>query len=195
MLQSTEQLWQDRWNHFLEPLTEHTREMPEYPAGWSRLPRQKLHLKNPQNFAAVVVGAADSKALNSWGVQLQRVDHWPEAGTWFRRALLLNPDNLSAQINALYNERCVKGDRTRLDSASIRREFSAIFAKYPGLYAVISEGGPIDEPTFLLNIGRILLDAGCARQAAADFLRSAELAPDWPSPTLWLAQSSIQLGA
>jgi tetratricopeptide (TPR) repeat protein len=59
---------------------------------------------------------------------------------------------------------------------------------------VLRVNGPVDEPSFLLRTGRWSLAGGNNRQAAAAFARCAELAPDWNTPRLWLAQSLIQLG-
>ena len=39
----------------------------------------------------------------------------------------------------------------------------------------------------------MLIDAGLLRQSAAEFARSAELAPDWAAPRLWLAQTGMEL--
>ncbi len=58
---------------------------------------------------------------------------------------------------------------------------------------ILARDGSADEPTFLLRSGRIQQAAGNSRQAAADFARCAELAPDWTPPKTWLAQSCLDL--
>jgi hypothetical protein len=53
---------------------------------------------------AELLGRHYSRALNYWGVQLQRENRLEEAHTWFESAQKLNPDNVAAVVNAKFNE-------------------------------------------------------------------------------------------
>jgi tetratricopeptide (TPR) repeat protein len=135
-----------------------------------------------------------SKSLDDWAVQLQRLGRWQEAGRWFRRALDLNPDNLAARINVIFNERCRRGDTNRLGAAAVELEFRDLFARLGDWMEILSADGPVDEPTFLFRTSRLMLLAGHNRQAVAGFVRCVELAPDWMAPRLWLARGHLRLG-
>ena len=188
-----EQIWQQRWTNSLQKLAEHTKDHPKYPPGVGRTVRIGLHLAAEPNLTARFVGAAYSKRLNYWGVQRQRLPRTLEAEQWFGRALALNPENLTAHINLEYAERCQRGDRARLNVVSVENEFSDLFAKRKDWRATLSADGPVDEPSFLFRTGRVLLAQGGLRQAIEAFARSAELAPQWTAPKLWLAQTYVQL--
>ena len=193
VLSTNEQFWQNCWSQDLHGLAERTKEQRKYPPGTSRALRASLFLATERNATLSFAGATYSKRLNDWGVQMQRLGHGSEAESWFRRALELNPENLTAHINLKYAERCDHGDKTRLDPAAVQNEFSELFAKHNNWHGIVQANGPVDEPSFLFRSGRLLLSSGNGRQAVAEFTRCAELAPDWPTPKLWLAQSHIQL--
>ena len=188
-----EHVWQERWTDFLQKMAEQTKEKPKYPPGMGRALRVALHLASKPNPTTSFIGAAYSKRLNYWGVQQQRRGRAQEAEQWFGRALALNPANLTAHINLEYAERCRRGDRTRLNVVSIENQYSELFAKHSDWRAIVIANGPVDEPSFLFRTGRVLLAQGFLRQAIPVFARSAELAPDWPAPKLWLAQTYVQL--
>lgn len=80
----------------------------------------------------------------------------------------------------------------RLNPAAVQKQFAEIFARHNDWREVLSDFGPVDEPTFLFRTGRAFLANGNTRLAASAFQRSANLAPDWPPPKLWLAQSLIE---
>ena len=139
------------------------------------------------------VGGAYSKALDRLGVEIQRSGAWSEAQIWFQRALEVHPENLAAQINLEYNRRCQTGNTARLDPASLKREFSELFAKYSHWGQVLVSDGPVDEPSFLFISGHAFLGIGNYQQAADVFARCAELAPQWVAPKLWLTQCYLRL--
>jgi tetratricopeptide (TPR) repeat protein len=140
------------------------------------------------NFTLTFVNSAIARALDDWGVQLQRNGHLTEAGTWFERAVELDSLNLSADINVEYNRRLRQGTAPRMSGAEIERLFPEAFRKYPNWREVLANNGPIDEPAVLVRTGHILTAGGNPVQAAEAFARSAQLAPDWAAPKLWLAQ-------
>jgi tetratricopeptide (TPR) repeat protein len=189
VITANEQIWGQRWTRGLRTLAADAREE-------TRLNplRIFLHLDADQNFTASLLGAVYSKCLNYWGVEMQRLGQWKEAGVWFARALELNPDNLSAQINLSYNEQCRRGDKTRLALPQIEKQLRKLFVKYKDWPEVMSVGGPVDEPTFLLMTAQVWLPGGNSRQAIRALLRCSELAPNWPAPKLWLARSYLRQG-
>lgn len=190
---TNELIWQQRWTNDLMRLAALTRQRPRSIVAWAGPSFRFLRLQTQQNPTAVGLGAAYSKSLDVWGVQMQRMGRLPEAGAWFRRALDLNPDSVAAQVNLLYNEQLRAGNKTRLDSSAVELQFQDVFARYGSWVEVISTDGPVDEPTFLSRTGRVMLFSGNARQAAEAFLRCSELAPDWMPARLWLARSYLRL--
>ena len=181
--------WQQRWSEHFHPLTEQLINLRQNAARWSQSPFKDLRFARRQNATAAFLGTVYSKAFNHWGVELRRSGQDPEAMQWFERSIEMNPDNLAARINLEYGRRCKQGDRSRLKLAWVREEFSDALGKYENWWEVMSQNGPVDEPTFLLQSGRVLLAAHNPRQAVHAFARCAELSPAWPLPKLWQAQS------
>jgi tetratricopeptide (TPR) repeat protein len=133
--------------------------------------------------------------LNNWGVQSQRLGHWAEAGVWFQRALQLHSGNLCAHINSEYNGAWQRGEKNRLDPSMVQKQYAEIFARHNDWREILSNFGSVDEPTFLFRTGRAFLANGNTRLATTALQRSTDLAPDWPPPKLWLAQSLIEQGS
>jgi len=188
-LATNEQIWQQRWTNRIGPLARRMTERRQPVAHWSRRLLKWLRLENPPNATAAALSVMDSKALNYWGVQLQRHRQLSQAVEWFRRSVAVNPENLAALINLEFAGRCQQGDRSRLTVAGTRRLYPELFGKYETWWEVLNHNGPVDEPTFLLQTGRVLLASGNYRQAVESLLRCTELATDWPAPQLWLVQS------
>jgi tetratricopeptide (TPR) repeat protein len=163
-------------------------------ARWKEGPGKMFRLSGRLNETAQVLGDLYSKALNSWGVDAQKAGPGDEARAWFERALIFNPDNLAARINLAFAERQARGETNRLTWAEVKEAFPKTLAKYQTWPEVIGRNGPVDEPTFLLQSGRMYLGAANPRQALDCFARSAELAPDWALPQLWQAQGFNVLG-
>ena len=190
---ANEQIWQQRWASMLGTLAGQAKEKPHCGPRWAWPLLAKLRLTGEQNWTASTLGEVYSKSLNYWGVQMQRFGRWAEAGVWFDRALALNPNNLSARINAKYNQQCQRGDKQRLQAAVVEKEFQDLFAAYRNWAEILDANGPLDEPTFLLPAAQVLRPGANFRQAAEDFARCGELAPEWGEPKLWLALSYIDL--
>ena len=186
---ANEQIWQQRWTNHLERLTTQFAEVRQSAARWSRPPFKSLRLATRQNPTVSYLGAAYSKSLNYWGVQARRAGHDLEASEWFRRAIEINPDNLAARINLEYATLNQQGDHSRFKVAWTRQQFPELVSKYENWWEVLSQNGPVDEPTFLLITGRTLLAARNPRQAISSFARCTKLLPDWPAPKLWQAYS------
>lgn len=194
LVQINERIWQKRWIETLQVLSEHTKEKPEYAPSWAQTLLSRLQLPPAQNLTASALGAVYAKAMNYWGVQMQRLGRWEHAGVWFRRAVELNPENLAALINLQYNEQCRHGDKRRLEGEALQKRFHDFSSKYDDWLEMLTVNGPVDEPTVLFKIASALLAARNNYQAAREFARCAELAPDWLEPRVWLALSYIDLG-
>jgi tetratricopeptide (TPR) repeat protein len=189
VIAATEEIWQRRWTNHLSRLADQFAAARQRANRWRRPRFQWLRLAERPNPTANALCLAYAKSLNHWGVQMQRAGHEPEAIEWFRRAVAVNPSNLAAHLNLMYATRRQQGDPTRLSAVAAREEFAELFGQHENLWDVLNFHGPVDEPTFLLHTGRIMLANGQPRQAIADFARCAELAPDWLAPKLWQAQS------
>jgi Tfp pilus assembly protein PilF len=191
LVATNEQIWQQRWTGTLGTLAEQAKEKPHCGPQWAWPLLAKLRLTGERNLTASALGAVYSKSLNYWGVQMQRLGRCAEAGVWFERALALNPATLAAQINAKYNQGSQRGDRKRLEGAAVEKEFQDLFSASRNWGDILNANGPVDEPTFLLRAAQALLPGGNYRQAAQEFARCGELAPEWAEPKLWLALSYI----
>jgi tetratricopeptide (TPR) repeat protein len=191
---TNEQYWEQRWSASLQALARQTGERGCQPPPWAMRLFDALYLRSEQNRTASYLGAAYAKSLNYWGVQMQRLGHWTQARLWFQRALELNAGNLSAQINLEYNERHQRGDTARLTREAVEAQFSGLFGNYRSWEQAARDNGPVDEPTFLLRTAGFLGVERNYHQAAAEFVRCTELAPDWVEPQLGLAESYVVLG-
>jgi tetratricopeptide (TPR) repeat protein len=181
---TNEQIWEQRWNAKLKNLSRKIVHQPAQQSAWLR-----PHRNQTANF----VGVNCSRSLDYWGVQMRRARRLSEAATWFQRAIEINPNNVSARINLEYTQQCQRGDTRRLNPQALRQRFGNLIGEGENWGNVLIRDGPVDEPTFLLRSGRVLQAVGNSRQAAGDFARSVELAPDWPPPKIWLAQSCLDL--
>jgi tetratricopeptide (TPR) repeat protein len=154
----------------------------------------QLHIIDPaepeMNPVAVAVGSFYSRCLNFWGVQLQRAGDLTNAAAQFETALKLNPDNVVAQINLLFNQNLQAGSR---DNVELPRDVSDRLNKYRSLNEMwndmLNNDGPFDEPGFCFETAFVFATQnGFFRQAAAPFERVRELVPDNLAARLWLAQ-------
>ena len=137
------------------------------------------------NIQAAVVGTFYSRALNYWGVELQKSGQLNEAAPHFARALELNPDNVVAQINLDFNQNLRAGKKT---PSELLKSVEDKFGKYRNWSQLLSENAPFDEPNFCFEQGREFAKGKNYRQAAQQFERTAALAPDNLAARLWLGQ-------
>jgi tetratricopeptide (TPR) repeat protein len=194
LLSDNERLWQARWSsHIGKRAAQFTSQRADA-TRWKRSSLKWLCVAERENATAAFLGDAYSKVMNHWGVQMQLGGRSGEAMEWFRRAIELNPANLAALINLEYAERRARGENAPLAMSWAREQFAAAFEHFESWYEVISRTGPVDEPTYLLQTGRLLLSTGNPRQAVAAFRRCAELCPNWPMPKLFEAQSYNKAG-
>jgi tetratricopeptide (TPR) repeat protein len=151
------------------------------------LPRleEKAHLTRESNHDAITVAGFYSRALNYWGVEMQKRGYLTNAAAHFERALELNPENLVARINLECNKNLQAG---RKSAVQVSKSIEDEFGQYRNWDQVMGENGPFDEPNFCYEQGRVLVNNNLYRQGAAQFNRVRTLAPENLAACLWLAQ-------
>ena len=122
-----------------------------------------------------------SRALNYWGVALQRQtdaekrsQNLTDAGKWFQLAATLNTNNVPAEMNAAFNRTLRTGDPYVPENAKTMEER---FGAYRGWEPMLIDNGPFDHPDYCLRIGQIMGQQGLYRQALAQLSRARELSP------------------
>lgn len=148
----------------------------------------RAHLDPIVNRDALILGSLYSRSLDYWGVEMQKQHRLAEAATHFETALELNPENIVAQINLECNKMLQAG---RTPSANVPKSIEDQFGKYRNWEEVMRENGPFDEPNFCFEQGRLHARFQLFRQAAAQFQRAKELAPDHLPTRLWLTRLYI----
>jgi tetratricopeptide (TPR) repeat protein len=146
----------------------------------------RLHVAHEQNVNAVTIGAYCSRSLNLWGVQLQRADDLTDAGIYFRKALLFNPDNVVAQVNLRVNQELSDGHRPTVDFSE---DTAGQLGEFDKPVDAVREDGPFDEPTLLFEYAYALAQEDkLFRQAVAPLKRVLQFDPNfWPARE-WLAR-------
>ncbi len=142
-------------------------------------------LKPIPNRDAALQGMLYSRALNYWGVEMQKLRNYPEAAKHFELAQELNPNNVVARLNLECNRNLQVGAPAIV---KMSRSVSDAFGQYRGWEQVLNANGPFDEPAFCYDMGRQLWKGQDYRQAAIQFLRATELAPDFLAAHLSLAE-------
>jgi len=145
-----------------------------------------LHVPAEPNLNAVYAGTLYSRALNAWGVQLQRANALDLAFARFSLALKFNPDNVAATINLDFNRTLRSGVAKSVNLGQVSPER---FGKYRDWNAVLNACGPFDETSFCFEDGLLLASQNSLfRQSVSPFSRVRQLAPENLPTRLWLAQ-------
>ena len=160
------------------------------PASW--LIRQ-LHGQSDANPNALLAANLYSRALNYWGVQLQRAGQLPAAANCFAHAQKINPDNLVAGINLKFNQSLQSGTAPSLNP---NQAISADqFGKYRDWSSLLNGNGPFDDPNYCFQSGLICMantfhdqPLPLTRQSLAEFNRVRQLVPDNLVTRLKIAQ-------
>ncbi|PYJ86269.1 MAG: hypothetical protein DME22_05915 [Verrucomicrobia bacterium] len=133
---------------------------------------------------ARAVGRWYSRALNWWGVELQRLGHLDDAAQAFALARKLNPGNVAVELNSSFNQVL----RTKASKpAETKKSLEEKFGRYRTWNALLAVNGPIDEPDICFRLGQTLASQSLFRQAALQFTRVLELEPDNLDARFWLA--------
>jgi tetratricopeptide (TPR) repeat protein len=160
------------------------------PGLWDNLVR-KAHLSYDPIHDAAILAPLYSRALDYWGVEMQKSGQLTGAASHFQRALDLNPDNLVAQINLECNKNLQAG---RKSAVLVSKAMEDEIGKYRKWDDIIGDNGPFDEPNFCYEQGRVFVSNNLYRQGAAQFDRAATLAPNNLLAHLWLGQLYVMSG-
>jgi tetratricopeptide (TPR) repeat protein len=147
-----------------------------------------VHLEPIVNRDLTTLASLYSRALDYWGVEMQKQRRLKEAEEHFGTALELNPDNIVARVNLDCNKNLQAGKKPTGESY---KSIEDQFGKYRNWEDVMNENGPFDDPGFCFEQGRLHARFQLNRQAAAQFERAMELVPSHIPARLWLAQIYI----
>src|SRR6185503_10057919 len=145
---------------------------------WGRLRPSIDHLAGmvSQNINdARVLGRSYSRALNWWGVELQKLGRLDEAAQDFELARKLNPGNVAAEINLKCNKALRSGVAAPIESGSAQEEK---FGRYRDWNSLLAVNGPIDDAGLCLRLGQSFASQSLFRQAALQFTRALQLQPN-----------------
>jgi tetratricopeptide (TPR) repeat protein len=151
----------------------------------------KQEAPDPGVSGARFAGYFYSRALDFWGVELQRAGRIKEAGKVFDDALALNPKNVAAEVNREFNRRLASG-QTR--GVEVNKSVEERLLQYNSWDAVLQDTGPFDDANFCYVVGKEMARNGLARQAAESFRRAVDLNPDNLNARFEQATASLQSG-
>lgn len=178
--------WAEAAERTLKPLLAAiARSNPENQSGAIDELMERAYLSKAPNRDASILAGFYSRALNYWGIELQRSGQLTNAAAMFDQALALNPDNLVARINLECNGKLQAGQES---TVQVSRSVEDEFGKYRSWDQVIGENGPFDEPNFSFEQGRTFVRNNLHHQAAQQFERVTTLAPRNLLARMWLAQ-------
>jgi len=116
-----------------------------------------------------LMGEAYSRALNYFGVELQKAAQLEKAGEYFSQALEFNPENPAAFVNLDYNKILRAGQRANPTPSEGARKRLQI---YGGNWDYILRiNGPVDEPNTCFRLAEIFAQGQNFRQSAQQLLR------------------------
>ena len=144
------------------------------PAGSGRGPHPTAYLGPEPDARSATVGSWYSRALNTWGVDLERDGLLSEAADAFALALQLNPDNAAAQINREFNQDLQAHKPAVLQSIE---QIERRLGKRRSWEHLLVTDGPVDDPSVLCKLGAIFASQGLPRQAVREYARAQSLAP------------------
>lgn len=172
----------DRLQSFITPPAASTN------ASFKEILLKKFHLPFERNATALALGSFYSQALDSWGVQLQRLGKLDRAQDCFQSAVGLFGDNLAAQSNLAFNRDLRAGRPGEIRNP---RSLEEELGKYRSWEQVLRDTGPFDDPTHCFGIGLAFAQGNLFRQAAQQVERAQEIVPDNVQASFWLARLYI----
>ncbi len=172
------------------PFLLRTIEAPEHYTDSELLDRliKKVHLTSEPNTTALTLGAYYSRALDYWGVELQKCALYSEAGKCFEQSKQFSPENVSARVNLECNQRLKAGKETSLH---LVRGIEDKFGKRRDWVQILDTDGPFDETSYCYELGLALAQGGNLRQAIQQYERARTLAPGSLLAPLQLAQAFL----
>jgi len=164
---------------------------PRRHPAWLATLYRKLHLEDERVPTAEAVGNACSRMSTDWAARLQKQGKWVDATNALNRALILNPENVTARLTLAYNMARQEGKPAPSDVApNIEDEFG----KYQSWNDVMQACGPCDEPRFTFELGRTFFSGKLYRQSIQCIKRVVELEPTNYTANVWLADLYSMLG-
>ncbi|MBW8863514.1 MAG: hypothetical protein JF609_01045, partial [Verrucomicrobia bacterium] len=145
---------------------------PKRITGWLLM---HLHPVAEVNQNALITGQLCSRCLNDWGVQLQRAGELEKAARRFEQARRFNPDNIVADINLSFNQKLRTGAPLEIDLEHVNADR---YGKYRNWNSVVTTCGPFDDISFCFESCFQFVQNRYFRQAAREYTRVRQLAPD-----------------
>jgi tetratricopeptide (TPR) repeat protein len=124
---------------------------------------------------ARALGRSYSRALNWWGVELQKLGRLDDAAQNFELARKLNPGNVAAEINLNCNQTLRAGGVTPVERG---KPLDEKFGRYRDWNSLLVVNGPIDDAGLCVRLGQSFATQSLFRQAALQFTRALQLQPD-----------------
>jgi tetratricopeptide (TPR) repeat protein len=149
---------------------------------------KRAHLQKEPDRNAQLIASYYSRAVNYWGVQIQKSRDLKKAAAYLQRALDLNPENVVAKINLECNRNVQAG---RAAAAQISKSVEEAFGKYRKWDDILGDNGPFDEPRFCYEEGMQYYRSSLCRQAANQFERTKDLEPDFLPARIRLAELCV----
>jgi tetratricopeptide (TPR) repeat protein len=137
------------------------------------------------DYLGLAASAYYSRAVDNWGVELERNGAYQEAAEWFTLSGELNPANVSATYNQEVNQVLRNGGKPKVINA---QAFAEKFGSRVSWTQILGEYGPMDNPNYCYELGRSLSQSGLYRQAYQQFDRVETLAPNETDAWAWMAQ-------
>lgn len=122
-----------------------------------------------------------SRALNDWGVTLQRQGDAAGAARWFDLAWRLNTNNVQAQVNRAFNQELRPVSAPGQSAGGVPAPPTD-----PRLWESLRLlNGPADQPQWTTVAGQMFAQGGYYRQALIEFERARTLVPTNATIELW----------
>ncbi len=146
--------------------------------------------KEQPNMYAGIMGGIYSRAVNYFGVELQKSGQLEKAGELFALAVDLSDANPSAFLNLDYNKKLREGKRENpLPSEGAANRL----ALYGGNWdSILGINGPVDEPNMCFMLAESLARGRNFRQAAQQLLRVIHFNPKRLDARIGLANMYVQ---
>ena len=137
---------------------------------------------------AMVAGRFYARALNHWGVVLQRNGRHQEARAAFAQAVALHPDNRAARINLEAGDALLQRKHPMVESLKAKKD---ILGAHRSWDSAMNEFGPYSEPRLCFDVGRNFVQGGLPRQGVIEFIHARTLDPT--NLTYRVAEAEIYL--
>ena len=170
----------------LLPFTSPPEETSKYP--FPENVYRKIGLRPESNADAVAIGGFYSRSLVHWAVELQKAGNYEKPVKHFELAFKLNPQNVVAQDNLVFNKKFRSGGTANVE---ITKSIEDRFGKYRSWDAVLTLNGPYDDPSLTYAQGYVFLQGGLIRQAAQSFDRVRAQSTNDIGSRLWLGQINL----